>query len=154
MRHLPPQSAAKQEIMDRVHAMASRFAERSRGCGRGSAHTARVGGRHARSRPCAHFDSEGRGGYGLGFDTWFEVTRELSKADASHGWCCEPDHSPQSSHLAVPGSGPEDRLGCLVSMSRSRYRLCRWYRPLRSMAAIAFPARGRRLSAASIIAPG
>ena len=28
-----------------------------------------------------------RGGYGLGFDTWFDVTRELSKADASHGWC-------------------------------------------------------------------
>jgi 3-hydroxy-9,10-secoandrosta-1,3,5(10)-triene-9,17-dione monooxygenase len=27
------------------------------------------------------------GGYGLGFDTWFEITRELSKADASHGWC-------------------------------------------------------------------
>jgi len=27
------------------------------------------------------------GGYGLGFDSWYEVTRELSKADASHGWC-------------------------------------------------------------------
>ena len=27
------------------------------------------------------------GGYGLGFDTWFDVTRELCKADASHGWC-------------------------------------------------------------------
>ena len=27
------------------------------------------------------------GGYGLGFDTWFEVVRELGKADASHGWC-------------------------------------------------------------------
>ena len=27
------------------------------------------------------------GGYGLGFDTWFEVMRELSKVDASHGWC-------------------------------------------------------------------
>jgi 3-hydroxy-9,10-secoandrosta-1,3,5(10)-triene-9,17-dione monooxygenase len=27
------------------------------------------------------------GGYGLGFDTWSEVMRELSKADASHGWC-------------------------------------------------------------------
>ena len=27
------------------------------------------------------------GGYGLGFDTWYDVTRELSKADASHGWC-------------------------------------------------------------------
>ncbi len=27
------------------------------------------------------------GGLGLGFDTWIEVVRELSKADASHGWC-------------------------------------------------------------------
>ena len=27
------------------------------------------------------------GGYGLGFEDWFDVTRELSKADASHGWC-------------------------------------------------------------------
>lgn len=27
------------------------------------------------------------GGYGLGFDTWFEVVREIGKADASHGWC-------------------------------------------------------------------
>ncbi len=27
------------------------------------------------------------GGYGLGFDTWFDVIQEISKADASHGWC-------------------------------------------------------------------
>ncbi len=27
------------------------------------------------------------GGYGLGFDTWFDVIREISKADAAHGWC-------------------------------------------------------------------
>jgi 3-hydroxy-9,10-secoandrosta-1,3,5(10)-triene-9,17-dione monooxygenase len=27
------------------------------------------------------------GGYDLDFDTWFEVILELSKADASHGWC-------------------------------------------------------------------
>ena len=27
------------------------------------------------------------GGYGLGLDTWFEVVREVAKADASHGWC-------------------------------------------------------------------
>ncbi len=26
------------------------------------------------------------GGYGLGFDTWLDVTRELSTADASLGW--------------------------------------------------------------------
>jgi 3-hydroxy-9,10-secoandrosta-1,3,5(10)-triene-9,17-dione monooxygenase len=27
------------------------------------------------------------GGYGLGFDTWLEVLREIGKADASHAWC-------------------------------------------------------------------
>jgi 3-hydroxy-9,10-secoandrosta-1,3,5(10)-triene-9,17-dione monooxygenase len=27
------------------------------------------------------------GGYGLGFDAWLDVMVELSKADASHGWC-------------------------------------------------------------------
>lgn len=27
------------------------------------------------------------GGWGLGLDTWFEVVREIGKADASHAWC-------------------------------------------------------------------
>ena len=27
------------------------------------------------------------GGYGLGLETWFEVVREIGKADASHAWC-------------------------------------------------------------------
>jgi 3-hydroxy-9,10-secoandrosta-1,3,5(10)-triene-9,17-dione monooxygenase len=27
------------------------------------------------------------GGYGLGLDTWFEVVREIGKADASFAWC-------------------------------------------------------------------
>jgi len=27
------------------------------------------------------------GGYGFGLDTWFEVVREIGKADASHSWC-------------------------------------------------------------------
>ena len=27
------------------------------------------------------------GGYGLGLDSWFEVVREIGKADASHSWC-------------------------------------------------------------------
>ena len=33
------------------------------------------------------------GGYGLGLDTWFEVVREIAKADASHGWCASSDDS-------------------------------------------------------------
>jgi 3-hydroxy-9,10-secoandrosta-1,3,5(10)-triene-9,17-dione monooxygenase len=27
------------------------------------------------------------GGYGLSLDTWFDVVREIGKADASHAWC-------------------------------------------------------------------
>ena len=27
------------------------------------------------------------GGHGLGLETWFEVVREIGKADASHAWC-------------------------------------------------------------------
>jgi 3-hydroxy-9,10-secoandrosta-1,3,5(10)-triene-9,17-dione monooxygenase len=27
------------------------------------------------------------GGYGLSLDTWFEVVREIGKADAAHSWC-------------------------------------------------------------------
>ena len=27
------------------------------------------------------------GGYGLDFDTWNDAVLEISKADASHGWC-------------------------------------------------------------------
>src|SRR5687767_3140457 len=27
------------------------------------------------------------GGFGLDFETWYEVVLELSKGDASHGWC-------------------------------------------------------------------
>ena len=27
------------------------------------------------------------GGYGLGLDTWLDVVLEISRADASHGWC-------------------------------------------------------------------
>src|ERR1700722_15128815 len=83
----PPQSATKQEIMDRVHAMAPRFAERA------------AAAEEARHIPEASVKDmldagfarilvpKSIGGYGLGFDTWFEVTRELCKADASHGWC-------------------------------------------------------------------
>ena len=83
----PPASATKQEIMDRVRAMAPRFAERA------------AAAEEARRIPQESVNDmleaglarilipKEAGGYGLGFDTWFEVTRELSKADASHGWC-------------------------------------------------------------------
>jgi len=83
----PPAGATKQEIMERTRAMAPRFAERA------------AAAEEARRIPQESVDEmlgagfarilipQQAGGYGLGFDTWFEVTRELCKADASHGWC-------------------------------------------------------------------
>jgi 3-hydroxy-9,10-secoandrosta-1,3,5(10)-triene-9,17-dione monooxygenase len=83
----PPARATKQEIMDRARAMAPRFTDRA-----GAAEEARrIPQESVRDMLEAGFARilipKESGGYGLGFDTWFEVTRELSKADASHGWC-------------------------------------------------------------------
>ncbi len=83
----PPQNATKQNILDRTRAMAPRFAERA-----AAAEQARQIPRESVQEMLeAGFARilipQEAGGYGLGFDTWFEVTRELCKADASHGWC-------------------------------------------------------------------
>jgi 3-hydroxy-9,10-secoandrosta-1,3,5(10)-triene-9,17-dione monooxygenase len=83
----PTQSATKDEIMDRVHAMAPRFAERAAA----AEEARRIPDESVKEMLDAGFARilvpKSVGGYGLGFDTWFEVTRELCKADASHGWC-------------------------------------------------------------------
>jgi alkylation response protein AidB-like acyl-CoA dehydrogenase len=82
-----PESMSKAVVLERARALAPVFAARAE-----AAEEAR------RIPPESAADMLGAGlarillparigGYGLGFDTWFEVTRELSKADASHGWC-------------------------------------------------------------------
>src|ERR1700722_18642303 len=83
----PPQSATKEEIMDRVGAMAPRFAERA-----AAAEDARCISQESVNEMldagiARILVPKSVGGYGLGFDTWFEVTRELCKGDASQGWC-------------------------------------------------------------------
>jgi 3-hydroxy-9,10-secoandrosta-1,3,5(10)-triene-9,17-dione monooxygenase len=89
MPHTPPPapSATKEEIIERARAMAPTFAARA------------VAAEEARRIPAESVEEmlgagfarillpKRIGGYGLGFDSWFEVMRELSKADASHGWC-------------------------------------------------------------------
>ena len=81
------QSVTREEMLDRALALAPRFAERA------------VAAEEARRIPPESVKdmldaglarillSPRVGGYGLGLDTWFDVMRELSKADASHGWC-------------------------------------------------------------------
>jgi 3-hydroxy-9,10-secoandrosta-1,3,5(10)-triene-9,17-dione monooxygenase len=55
------------------------------------------------------------GGYGFGFETWVDVIRDISKADASHGWCASliVHHAhlvaqfPEEAQQAVWADGPD-----------------------------------------------
>lgn len=83
----PAQRATRQNILARLPDLARRFAERA-----AAAEEARgISPESAKDMLDAGFARilipERIGGYGLGFEEWFDVTRELSKADASHGWC-------------------------------------------------------------------
>jgi 3-hydroxy-9,10-secoandrosta-1,3,5(10)-triene-9,17-dione monooxygenase len=81
------QSITGREIVDRARALAPRFAERAEAA------------EEARRIPAESINEmldaglarillpKDIGGFGLGFETWFDVMREISKADASHGWC-------------------------------------------------------------------
>jgi 3-hydroxy-9,10-secoandrosta-1,3,5(10)-triene-9,17-dione monooxygenase len=82
-----PRAATKDEMIERACALAPRFAERAE---------AAEEARRIPPQSVTEMLDAGLariliptqiGGYGLGFDTWFEVQREISKADASHGWC-------------------------------------------------------------------
>lgn len=83
----PAQSPTRQEIVDRFRTIAPRLAARA-----DAAEQARripdesvqemLAAGLARILVPPRF-----GGYGLDFDTWLDVVLEISKADASHGWC-------------------------------------------------------------------
>jgi 3-hydroxy-9,10-secoandrosta-1,3,5(10)-triene-9,17-dione monooxygenase len=83
----PAPSATKQEIVNLVSAIAPQFAGRA-----AAAEEARqipnesvqemLAAGLARILVPPRF-----GGYGLDFDTWFDVVLKISKFDASHGWC-------------------------------------------------------------------
>src|SRR5271167_764363 len=62
------------------------------------------------------------GGYGLGLDTWFEVVREIGKADASHSWCASLmihhphylNQFPEAAQNAVWADGPEGSIAASI----------------------------------------
>ena len=62
------------------------------------------------------------GGYGLGVDTWFDVVQEISKADASHGWCASliihhphiVGMFPEEAQQAVWAEGPDVAIAASV----------------------------------------
>lgn len=89
MQHSPASvpNVSKQEILQRTRALVPKFAARAAA----AEEARRLPAESANDMLDAGFARillpTRIGGYGLGFDTWFEVMRELSKADASHGWC-------------------------------------------------------------------
>jgi len=83
----PVQNSTRDEVLARVGEMVPRFAARAAAAEEARslpAQSARdlLDAGLARILVPARF-----GGYGLGFDTWFDVVREIGKADASHAWC-------------------------------------------------------------------
>ena len=83
----PAQSVTRQDIIECARALAAKFATRAEA----AEEARRIPAESAKDMLDAGFARillpERIGGYGLGFDAWFEVMREISKADASHGWC-------------------------------------------------------------------
>ncbi len=83
----PAPNMTAQQIVERARALAPQFAERAQA----AEEARRIPPQSVKEMLDAGFARillpRDIGGYGLGFDTWYEVTRELSKADASHGWC-------------------------------------------------------------------
>jgi len=87
MPDAPATHASREEILARARALLPRFAARAEA----AEEARRIPAQSAKDMLEAGFARillpERIGGYGLGFEEWFDVTRELSKADASHGWC-------------------------------------------------------------------
>jgi 3-hydroxy-9,10-secoandrosta-1,3,5(10)-triene-9,17-dione monooxygenase len=63
------------------------------------------------------------GGYGLGLETWFEVVREIGKADAAHSWCASllihhPHYVcqfPEEAQHAVWADGPDVAIAASIA---------------------------------------
>ena len=87
MTPAPATGVTRREILQRSAALAPLFATRAEA----AEEARRIPPQSAKDMLDAGFARillpERIGGYGLGFEEWFDVTRELSKADASHGWC-------------------------------------------------------------------
>jgi len=118
----PAHTTTRQEIVERVRLMAPRFAERAE-----AAEQARkipadsvqemLAAGLARILLPTRF-----GGYGLDFDTWFDTVLEISRFDASHGWCASliVHHAhmiglfPEEAQRAVWAGGPDVAIAASV----------------------------------------
>ncbi len=101
---IPPRIASEEDVLKNVRALAPRFAARAN-----EAEDARripvKSVRELLEAGIARVLVPRRfGGYGLGLETWFDIAREIGRADASHGWCA----SIIIHHAHVVGCFPEE----------------------------------------------
>lgn len=113
--HSPAQQSARQAVIDRARALKPEFAaradaaEQARQIPRESIEDMLAAGFARILMPARS------GGYDLDFETWHDVVLELSKADASHGWCASLiiHHAhliaqyPEECQQAIWGNGPD-----------------------------------------------
>jgi 3-hydroxy-9,10-secoandrosta-1,3,5(10)-triene-9,17-dione monooxygenase len=100
----PAQTMTRQAMLEHVRAIAPRFAERA-----AAAEAARqipeASVQDMLAAGFARFLVPPRfGGYGLDFETWFDVALEISRFDCSHGWCA----SLMIHHANLIGCYPEE----------------------------------------------
>src|SRR5262245_60928935 len=124
------------EIVDRARAVASNFAahtaaaEEARRISRESVQEMLAAG-VARILVPPRF-----GGYGLDFDAWFDVVLEISKVDASHGWCASLiiHHAhvigqfPEEAQQAVWAEGPDVAIAASFAPAAQAIRIEGGYR--------------------------
>jgi alkylation response protein AidB-like acyl-CoA dehydrogenase len=132
----PPSVQSGQEIIDRVRALAPGFrkraeaAEEARRIPNESAQEMLAAG-IARILVPPRF-----GGYGLSLDTWLDVTLEISKADASHGWCASliihhphiVGMFPDEAQKAIWADGPDVAIAASVQPKAKVTRAAGGYR--------------------------
>src|SRR5262245_40695668 len=87
MLRIPSTPQTKQMIVDQVRAIAPRFAQRAEAAEQARKIPADSVQDMLASGLARVLVPRRFGGYGLDFDTWFDIALEIGKSDASHGWC-------------------------------------------------------------------
>jgi 3-hydroxy-9,10-secoandrosta-1,3,5(10)-triene-9,17-dione monooxygenase len=129
-------SAARQQIIDRVQAIAPVFAERAEAAERAR----RIPVESARDMldaGLARILMPSRfGGYDLDFEIWLDAVLDISKADASHGWCASliTHHAhliaqfPEEVQTAVWADGPDVAIAASFAPRAQATRVAGGYR--------------------------
>ncbi len=110
-----PNAPTRQGLINRVRALAPKFAARAEAAEQARRMPAESIGEMLDAGVARILIPERFGGYGLDFDTWYDVILEISKADASHGWCASLiiHHAhliaqfPEECQQAIWGNGPD-----------------------------------------------